>query len=428
MGLNVREGTFGQPYRVEPSNDFYPVVGNFSLPNASEQELVIIDLAIPEIIDHGYDPQSSLPEEGPCAKGSWGVIDPRSLAAIRVADTFGRILRIGGVFVVFAAASIPQEFRMARRNQYRNPDLSQILDCNIWSFLSELERIPINTDSGEEMFPQGNSSLADLLSTFLSGSTYECTFPYPERFLAEHEVLAVNKYEDAVALIARGIHGSNVSADTKGTFIVVPQLNDKAGFLKRLIPEILPSLSPQFFPDFKVDEWIHQRPYQLRKVWEVEEQRNQLIERVKEEIASITTTIEQERERYPWLRELVTGTGDELVVAVKTALETIGFSKIREVDAERAAQVQARREDLQILDASPTLIVDIKGVNGQPKDSDIQQPSKHALMRIREWNRTDVISLFVGNHERSTPPLQRTERPFREEMIGNAIDSHTRFC
>jgi hypothetical protein len=36
-----------------------------------------------------------------------------------------------------------------------------------------------------------------------------------------------------------------------------------------------------------------------------------------------------------------------------------------------------------------------------------------------------VISLFIVNHERSTPPLQRTERPFREEMIGNAIDSHT---
>ena len=63
---------------------------------------------------------------------------------------------------------------------------------------------------------------------------------------------------------------------------MVPQLNDKAGFLKRLIPEILPSLSPQFFPDFKVDEWIHQRPYQLRKVWEFEEQRNQLIEQAEQ--------------------------------------------------------------------------------------------------------------------------------------------------
>jgi hypothetical protein len=350
------------------------------------------------------------------------VIDPRPVAAINMAETFGRILRIGGVFVVFAASPIPQEICMARRGRYRSIDLSERVCCNIWSFLAELARVPINTDSGEEMFTQGGSSLADLLSTFLEGSTYECTFLHPERFLAEHEVLAVNKYEDAVALIARGIQDSNVSADTKGTFIVLPQLNDKAGFLKRLIPEILPSLSPQFFLDFKVDEWIHQRPYQLRKVWEVEEQRDQLIERAREEIASITTTIKQERDRYPWLRELVTGTGDELVVAVKTALETIGFSKISEVDAERDTQGQARREDLQIWDASPTLIVDIKGLNGQPKDSDIQQPSKHAMMRMREWDRTDVSSLFVVNHERNVPPLQRNVRPFRDEMIGNAVD------
>jgi hypothetical protein len=71
MGLNDREGTFGQPYKVESSNDFYPLISEFSLPNASEQELIIIDLAAPEIIDHSYD---VLPvrEEGLCAKGNWG--------------------------------------------------------------------------------------------------------------------------------------------------------------------------------------------------------------------------------------------------------------------------------------------------------------------------------------------------------------------
>jgi hypothetical protein len=52
MGLNVTQGTFGHPYKVKPSDSYSPVVSTCSLPNAYEQELVIVDLASPELIDH----------------------------------------------------------------------------------------------------------------------------------------------------------------------------------------------------------------------------------------------------------------------------------------------------------------------------------------------------------------------------------------
>jgi hypothetical protein len=153
MGLNIREGTFGQPYKVESSNDFYPVVLDFSLPNASEQELIIIDLATPEIIDHGYDAQSEA-EVGLYAKG-WGAIDPRPLVAGIMAETFDRILRIGGIFVVFAAAPIQQEVRRGQMNEYRGVELGERVGYKIWHFLSAFRTVTINTDSGEEMLTRG---------------------------------------------------------------------------------------------------------------------------------------------------------------------------------------------------------------------------------------------------------------------------------
>jgi hypothetical protein len=270
-----------------------------------------------------------------------------------MASTFCRILEIGGIFVVFSAAPAIQEFRVRPSNAGVPIESFDKVTCDIWSFLPFFKNA-IKPASGKEMFSQRDSELADLLSPFLVGSTYECIFElYVGLLLGTQawrcEKIAENRYKDAVGVFLRGVEKiGEIISDGKGAVILVPQLNDKAGFLKRLIREILPSISPQFFPDFKVDAWIHERAYQLRKVLDLERNRDEIIERADRELASITQIIQQERGRYAWLPDLVMASGNELVNAVKTALQTLGFCNIVDVDAERDAQGQPRREDLQI--------------------------------------------------------------------------------
>src|SRR5690606_33742325 len=89
-----------------------------------------------------------------------------------------------------------------------------------------------------------------------------------------------------------------------------------------------------------------------------------------------------------------------------------------DVDEERDREGKSRREDLQITDRSPTLIVDIKGIGGYPGDEDALQASKHASIRMKEWKRTDVNGLSIINHQRHLPPLEReNQMPFRQELL-----------
>ncbi|MCK4825321.1 hypothetical protein KA005_56765, partial [bacterium] len=76
------------------------------------------------------------------------------------------------------------------------------------------------------------------------------------------------------------------------------------------------------------------------------------------------------------------------------------------------------REDIQIKDASPILIVDVKGIANLPSDPDVMQSHKHATIRMKEWKRTDIKPLTIINHQRHLPSLDRdNKQPFRAEIV-----------
>jgi len=101
----------------------------------------------------------------------------------------------------------------------------------------------------------------------------------------------------------------------------------------------------------------------------------------------------------------------------------VGFKSIIDVDEEmqKAGDTSPRREDLQITDQSPVLIVDVKGVGGHPSDDEALQAQKHASIRVQEWQRLDVQGLTIVNHQRGSPPLDRDNgMPFRQEVLDAA--------
>jgi hypothetical protein len=84
-----------------------------------------------------------------------------------------------------------------------------------------------------------------------------------------------------------------------------------------------------------------------------------------------------------------------------------------------------RREDLQIDDRSPLLVIDVKGISNYPSDADALQASKHAAIRMREMSRTDIDGLSIINHQRYLPPLDRENAmPFRQELIDAAMEQN----
>ena len=124
-----------------------------------------------------------------------------------------------------------------------------------------------------------------------------------------------------------------------------------------------------------------------------------------------------------YLHDLLRETGEPLVEAVKQTLETLGFRSVLDVDKqiENAGAGGTKREDLQICDYSPTLLIEVKGISSLPRDSGALQVWKYVAPRMKEWNRTDVQGLAIINHQRNLPALDReNDAPFREDVLTNA--------
>jgi hypothetical protein len=375
------------------------VYGEFSFPNVAEQEIVVVDLLAP---NPGHRPAGRTTDSD--IDLSWrsrltnGLIDPRPAGAEIASQEFDVVFGRGTNFVVFADFYEPREFWVPQRQPqqpFRSASVSYV--SSVWHFLTCLRQLVVRSREGNEMTADGTSDLGRLVTPFLQGSQYNCFFPSLQDWI-QCSVIATNKHGDAVA-ITTGLAESN-------RIIILPQLANKSEFIHKLIVDFLPHRCPEFFPEFGAKGWVKEPEYELRTVLEL----NKKIEIERDEygrkMRAIDEEISLEREKNGWMQDLLTGTGDTLVAAVKKALEALGFTKVKDVDAERDAAGQTRREDLQILDASPAIIVDVKGIGTPPGDTDIQQAGKHATMRMKEWKSTEVISLFVVNQEKKYPTIK----------------------
>ncbi|MEO6811649.1 MAG: hypothetical protein ABI353_21260, partial [Isosphaeraceae bacterium] len=136
-----------------------------------------------------------------------------------------------------------------------------------------------------------------------------------------------------------------------------------------------------------------------------------------------------ERSRLEFLHGLITKTGDDLVSDVKSALEFIGFNQVVDVDATEIDCVN-KQEDLQILDRSTKVLVEVKGLGGLPREANTLQVIKFILRRTRTriWPGEPKIphGVTLVNHQRGIPPLERDHKNvFTEAQIADSIDNGT---
>jgi hypothetical protein len=135
--------------------------------------------------------------------------------------------------------------------------------------------------------------------------------------------------------------------------------------------------------------------------------------------------IQAERSRLGFLHGILTKSGKALVVDVKHALEFIGFRQV--INGDEADDEEAnKQEDLRVLDKSPSLLLEIKGLAGMPTEGDTLQVTKYVLRRMREWNRTDVNGLSLVNHQRNLPAIERNHgNAFTEQQVRDATQNGT---
>lgn len=411
-GYHVQTWTFGNRVKVERSASYVPLKAMKAPPNFTEQEIVIVDCEAEEASE------GELGEPAPDTVWPWqqanrGIVDPRPWSMMHVREAFDRILAHGGVFICFIDHKQTIDY-IGAKSYNGKPFDEGPAPLTTWNFLSSLADVSSTLDGGEELRPTSLGEHLPGLQKAFADSSFTCTIDPPHYLEDRWETFATNKFGQTVSACYR------VGADKGGIVFLLPRVKQRLPLLKYLLGELLPRISPGLFPDVLSGSWVRQHPYELREVLSIEDE----IERVKEEASTRVKELEdgiaQERNEKSYLPELLTTSGDELVAAVKSTFEMLGFKQVIDADAEKDDKT-ALREDLQVLDRSPALIIEVKGISGLPKEEHALQVTKYLAPRMKEWERQDVQGLAVINHQQGLPGLDRERaNVFQKDVVTNA--------
>lgn len=173
-----------------------------------------------------------------------------------------------------------------------------------------------------------------------------------------------------------------------GVVVVLPQVEDKTALVEWLVEDLGPRLSPNIFPNRSTGAWRDGHEYELDRVQEL---RRELVRQREDAAATETALVEriqEARDQDSWLLDLLDGTDEALVRAVKSAFEAYGVGEVEDADAKLSEDDPAadRREDLRVNHRSPLLLVEVKGITrSRPSEAEVLQPGKYLAPYEVPW-------------------------------------------
>ncbi|MEZ6049922.1 MAG: hypothetical protein R3C02_00810 [Planctomycetaceae bacterium] len=424
-GYNVAAGTFGKPYKGEMDGTFTPLPVTGSLPNYTEQEIVFIDLTPPAATDSPEGELQVSPDQLTWwVQQSKATIDPRPRLMVMAQDAFQRTLLHGGILIVFGLPRHANKFVWARKGTYQSFEVEHELNFDNWSFCSLFRKdlMTIDSDSGNELVAnESNGPLSAFFRRHAEQMWYSATFNATYQLTADYDGFTF--YPLIKTKFGAAAGGVIVDRNQKGMVVVLPQCSEhqKEYVILDLLQNVLIEVARHLFPHFEGGRWVQEPEYEHASVIQLKAEQERIQLEAEVAVRELDERIANERDALGYQHGLLTKKGTELVHDVKTALEELGFSQVIDVD-EQQGENAAKQEDLQILDESPVLLVEVKGLSGFPREDDTLQVVKYIPRRMKEWGRTDVSGVVIVNHQCNLPALKRDhEKVFTPQQIQDAI-------
>lgn len=411
-GYNVETGSFGAPVKVPARSEHLSVPIARAAPNETEQEIIVLDNGPLEPVERDLpDPVEG--EELFWQLANKGTLDPRPISMFgHQYRSFNRILDHGGVFICFVDREIKNEYLFAKQ-EWGQLEEQQHLTASNWEFLSVVQKVKREFDFGKEITLTDLGEEVPGLKGALRDAEFQCALD-----------VDVDDLDGGWAPLARNKFGATVAAALTrpgdgGVVLLLPRVKDKAKLVLRLIADFVPRFASQFYPHIRNSTWVKEPPYELPEVMDLQEEITEIRKEADAAVGEIETRIATKREEREFLYKLLTATDSELVIAVKQTLELLGFKNV--VDVDEASDGALKREDLQIRDCKPILLVEVKGITGMPKEAYSLQVDKYVMPRAEEWGHFDVRGLTIINHQLNKIALEREhDHVFQEGVIANA--------
>jgi hypothetical protein len=401
LGYNVTSGTLGKSFRAEPGKFVWY---NHSLPLLHEQDIIFIDMEEPKLDEDTEAPAlpTTLSPDNPLCIVPYGqsYFNPRPDVAEVFSEQFKEVVSQGGVIVAFAG------WKQVEKYERYTWDSRKYLGC---SEADNYSWVPISVNvknrRGTEVTFNDNDYFAHLVRSIKQPVSYSAVFQYLDE--EKDYPIACNSMGEIVGF------GRTLG---DGILIFLPRFGDFGPVIERMLRETLVDLTPRLFPYSTRHTWLLKPEYQWPEVRSLQERRQEVQEEYKNKLVELDQQIDAERERLSFLHAILRATGDSLVENLVQTLRFIGFEDVQIADQAG----RKKEEDLQIWDNNQPILIEVKGLSGLPSEADCQQILKYIVRRQRELDRTDVKGVFIVNHQRHVPGLER-DAAFTSQQINDAI-------
>lgn len=318
------------------------------------------------------------------------------------------------VFIVFAGDILTEEYAHIKMKK----DGWSNIQTSSHHTLGFYDKSPnFSPKFGTKIKSTGNTKLSPIITKFERAFSYKNIFKHPQRYDFESRE---NKNEDnfiPLILNQQDEIISYIHIIENSTYILFPDIENKAEFVRELLTNHLPEIFQDIFPFHGMFGWLSNGDYLLPNEEQLLDRKNKLKTEYETNLKNIESELILNSQRYKFLHDLLNETGSKLVAAVKLYLEWLSFENVVNMDDEVDDTFE---EDLQIENEKGLLIIEVKGIGGTSTDKACSQISKIKYRRSQQRKAFDVYALYIVNHQRYIAPKDRQNPPFSSNQINDA--------
>ena len=421
LGFNVFDGSFGSVFSIDwgtLSSHKIPIFVDWNIPsNLHEYHVFIHDMGKEHNRVYQFEEHQAIEIEHPETRyvecyNPVTRLDIRPFGSHILGERLNKLGAFNRISIIFVSTKVEMTYNTNQVGYDFPSTTGQYDNHEAWNLLPGGQRY------GKRVFLEGNRVSKQLFENILDQVSYYRFFSTPKVYTGDTRItdarfvpLLHNEINECISYIY--FH------DDKVVDFVFPQIENKTLFLRTLFQNVVFSSFSEFFPEIEANNWIHFNTYDLPGQKEIRDSIKEKERVYQKEVADLEEKTKQIEVDFGFLKDLLIGSGDKLVSAVKKYFEWLGFLGVVDKD-NTLGQNETKEEDLFFSYKGTLVLVEVKGINGTSTDSECSQVDKVVGRRMRQLKTTEVHGVYFVNNERHIEPLKRTVPPFNSTQIEDA--------
>jgi len=416
-GIQVFNGSLGNITQINYSrlqSTYAECLTGLIVPkNFHEYEMAIFDLSNEKVVDYDlriHKRNTIEDEENRClyCLHPQNIFDPRPLSLFSIMEELNSNLQKGFLTVCFCGSNKNISYR-SDASQHSEPYYVSLYRS--FPMMAEI----IEREGNRLEIANYNSDMSRFLGKYKKDMSYKVLFELP-KINNDSEYINDPNFVPTVYNNDSEVAGFYHLFGNSAMFFF-PKVMNQVDFLDDFIKNVAPTFVPHLFPELVKGSWLNQERYFVPDQQKLIKEREKLEIEYRDKLLAKNSEIQENDDKYSFLKEMLIQTDTPLVKAVIQFLKFIGFENAIDADA---ANSKIKEEDIQIETDNGLIVIEVKGIGGTSKDEECSQIGKIKARRERERNSFDVYALYVVNHERHKPAESRNNPPFTEYQIQDA--------